>query len=69
MVAWLGKQRGQVDMDKRDLIIGKTGLKGAHLKCIYTNTEVVRGQDDGGSFHIFSGKSRRVGTSPKCTDL
>lgn len=57
MMAWLGKQREQADMDKRDLIIGKTGLKEAHRKHTYTNTEVVRGQDNGGSSHTLSGKS------------
>lgn len=39
----------QADMDRDDLVIKKTGQKGAHPNCMCTNKEVLRGQHDGGN--------------------
>lgn len=47
--------------DKRDLVINKTGMNWAHLKCMPTNKGVVRRQHDRGNFHTFTGKSAQLG--------
>lgn len=51
------------------LYLRKTGRKGSHPKCMYTNNEVMRGQRDGGNSHTFSGKSAQQGTLLKCYAL
>lgn len=57
VVDWLGKQRVQRDVERRDLKMNKTGHKGVHPKCIHTNKEVPGGQYCGGRSHPFPGKS------------
>lgn len=44
---WVRRQRVQGDMDKRDLVNSKTGLKGPHLKCIHISKDVPTGQYGG----------------------
>lgn len=59
----------QADMDRDDLVIKKTGQKGAHPNCMCTNKEVLRGQHDGGNSLTFPGKLTQQGTSLKCYTL
>lgn len=62
----VGKERVQCDVDRRDIITNKTGLKGANLKSMHMDEEVPVGELCGGRSHTSSGKSARLGASLKC---
>ena len=42
----------QGDVDKTDLVITKTGMKGAHFKHMHINKEALTGQDYAENFHL-----------------
>lgn len=41
---WVSQHGVQGDVNRRDLVINKTGLKRIYFKCMHINKEVPRGQ-------------------------
>lgn len=54
---WVIQLRLQGDVNRRDLVINKTGLKGTYFKYMHINKEVLTGQHYVEHSHMFSGKS------------
>lgn len=54
---WVSQQRIPAAVNKRDLVINKTGLKRTYFKCMHINKEVPMGQHYVEHSYMFSGKS------------
>ena len=65
MVDQDGKQRAWSKVNRRDLVINKTGLKGVHCKGIHIKKEGPTRQSYGESSCTFSGKPAHGGPSLK----
>lgn len=57
------KRRG---VNRRDLVVNNSGLKGDHLNHMNINKGILTGQRGGGSSLTFSRKSAQLTSSRKC---
>ena len=66
VVDGVSKQRVWDDVNRRDLVSNKTGLKWGHLKNMHINKEVPMEQHYAETSHTFSGKPACQGASLMC---